>query len=154
MRRKDRERDLAFAYEVLDSCDWMALSMTDGAGRPYCVPVQGVREGDCLYFHCAREGQKTDCLRARPEVCVTAVSRCEVVPGAFTTAYRSAVATGRAREVTGEEERLRALELLARRYAPEDMDRFAAETARYLPATAVWRISLEQVTGKENRDGD
>ena len=43
MRRKDRERDLAFAYEVLDSCEWMALSMTDGAGRPYCVPVQGVQ---------------------------------------------------------------------------------------------------------------
>lgn len=150
MRRKERERARAFGYEVLDTCAWMALSMTDGAGRPYCVPVQGVREGDCLYFHCARAGEKTECLRARPEVCVTAVSRCRIVPGAFTTAYRSVVAMGWAREVTGEEEKLRALELLCRRYVPEDMDGFAGEVKRWLPATAVWRITLDRVTGKAN----
>ena len=42
-------------------------------GTPYAVPVNMTRAGEWLYFHCAREGKKMDCLRACPQVCVTAV---------------------------------------------------------------------------------
>ena len=154
MRRADRGRGRDFAYVVLDGCDWMALAMTDGAGRPYCVPIQAVREGDSLYFHCARAGKKTDCLRVNPAVCVAAVGAASVVPGAFTTAYRSAVAFGRASEIEEDGEKIRALELLCLRYTPEDMGRFHEVAARWLPGTAVWRIALESATGKEHTGED
>ena len=51
MRRKDRQRTCAFAQQVLDACMYATLAMTDMQGRPYCVPINPVREGDALYFH-------------------------------------------------------------------------------------------------------
>ena len=37
MRRKDRERDRSFAWEVLKKAPYATLSLTDGQGRPYAV---------------------------------------------------------------------------------------------------------------------
>ena len=55
MRRKDRERDRSFAWEVLKKAPYATLSLTDGQGRPYAVPVnQAVdEEYHVVYFHCA-----------------------------------------------------------------------------------------------------
>ena len=39
MRRKDRERDRSFAWEVLKKAPYATLSLTDSQGRPYAVPV-------------------------------------------------------------------------------------------------------------------
>ena len=55
MRRKDRERDRSFAWEVLKKAPYATLSLADGQGRPYAVPVnQAVdEEYHVVYFHCA-----------------------------------------------------------------------------------------------------
>ena len=29
--------------EALDQCEYMVLAMTDGEGKPYCIPLNGVR---------------------------------------------------------------------------------------------------------------
>ena len=42
MRRKDRERDEAFAWEVLKAAPYATLAMTGQDGAPYCVPVNHV----------------------------------------------------------------------------------------------------------------
>ena len=63
MRRKDRERDRAFAYEVIDRCEYGVAALGGAEDSPYCVPLSLVRLGDVLYFHCALEGTKLDRLR-------------------------------------------------------------------------------------------
>ena len=63
MRRKDREQSREFALDIADNCDYAVMSVVDPEGKPYCVPLSIVREGEKLYFHCALEGFKTDCLR-------------------------------------------------------------------------------------------
>ena len=52
--------------EALDQCEYMVLAMTDGEGKPYCIPLNGVRAGEKIYFHCAKAGEKVDCLRTHP----------------------------------------------------------------------------------------
>ena len=148
MRRKDRERDAAFAQHVLDTCVYATLAMTDDKGQPYCVPVNVVRQADALYFHAALEGRKTDCLRAHPKVCVAAVGRTRVPPGKFTMQYESAIATGDAQEVTDEAEKIQALRLLCQKFTPADMEAFDAAVARSLARTAIWRIHIQTLTGK------
>ena len=65
MRRKDRERDAAFAWEVFDKAPYAVLSMRDGEGG--CgVPLSPARIGERVYFHCALEGKKLDCLARWP----------------------------------------------------------------------------------------
>ena len=52
MRRKDREMDENFAIELLDTCDYMTMSMVDEVGEAYAVPLSMARLDDKLYFHC------------------------------------------------------------------------------------------------------
>lgn len=65
--------------EALDQCEYMVLAMTDGEGKPYCIPLNGVRVGEKIYFHCAKAGEKVDCLRTHPQVCLTAVGHQRVI---------------------------------------------------------------------------
>ena len=43
--------------EALDQCEYMVLAMTDGEGKPYCIPLNGVRVREQIYFHCTRCGR-------------------------------------------------------------------------------------------------
>ena len=53
MRRKDRQRDAAFAWQVMREAPYATLSLADGAGRPYAVPVSQAadEEAGAIYFH-------------------------------------------------------------------------------------------------------
>lgn len=150
MRRKDRQLPEDTAWEIADRCLYAVLSMTTEEASAYAVPVHVVREGRDFYFHCAREGRKSGCLRRYPQVCLTFVEGARVVQERFTTHYRSAVAFGTAEEVTDLPEKTAALELLCRRYTP-DMGREAVDRElEAAPHTAVWRIRVETITGKHN----
>lgn len=152
MRRKDRERDRSFAWEVLKKAPYATLSLTDGQGRPYAVPVnQAVdEEYHVVYFHCAGAGEKWELLKDGTEVCLSAVSHATAVPNAFTMAYASAVLRGRAEVVTDQGEWTRALLLLCAAFDPKGMGRFTESVEKYGPATKVIRITPRELTGKEN----
>ena len=49
--------------EALDQCEYMVLAMTDGEGKPTASPSTGYGVGEKIYFHCAKAGEKVDCLR-------------------------------------------------------------------------------------------
>ena len=72
----------------------MVLAMTDGEGKPYCIPLNGVRAGEKIYFHCAKAGEKVDCLRTHPQVCLTAVGHQRVIPVSYTHLLKRGVAHG------------------------------------------------------------
>ena len=151
MRRKDRERDRSFAWEVLKKAPYATLSLTDSQGRPYAVPVNIVREENRVYFHSAMAGKKTDCMRAHPRVCVTCVeSGAEIDQPGLTTRYASAILTGTAAEVTETEEKVNALRLLCRKLAPEN-PYWQGDFHDCIGHTAVWRITVDTITGKANR---
>ena len=65
MRRKDRQRDAAFAWQVMREAPYATLSLADGAGRPYAVPVSQAadEEAGAIYFHCALAGEKYEIFR-------------------------------------------------------------------------------------------
>ncbi len=152
MRRKDRERDRAFALEVIDSCEYgVAALSAEEDGAPYCIPLSLVREGDVLYFHCALEGRKLDLLRRDPRVCVTFVGSNVASEDDFTTYFRSACVTGTAFEITDEQEKIHALRVLCQRLTPGIMSRFDEAISRSLGRTGVWGIRMEEVTGKEKK---
>ena len=149
MRRKDRALTDDAAWEIAESSDFGTLSMLTEDNTPYCVPLNFVRKGDCLYFHCAKEGWKTDLLRRNGAVCVSFVSKADIDAAALTTKYASATVFGTAEEVTEDEEKTELLTLIARRFTP--LHKAAAEKElKYLPVTALWRIKVTHITGKSN----
>ncbi len=153
MRRADRERDRAFAYEVIDRCEYGVAAFATGSGGPYCIPLSLVRVGDELFFHCALEGRKLELLRADPRVCVSFV--CDTKPtyvadkNNYTTYFKSAVVTGTAFEVTDAARKTAALRALCEKLLGGHMDAFDRAVERSLGVTGVWGIRMETVTGKE-----
>ncbi|MCM1336253.1 MAG: pyridoxamine 5'-phosphate oxidase family protein [Candidatus Amulumruptor caecigallinarius] len=149
MRKAGRQKDAAWALEVMDKAPYMTLCMTRPDGTPYGVPLNVVRKDDrTLYFHCACEGEKIDCLRHNPVVSLLAVSKCsprfEEDKANFTEYYHSAIALGRAEQVTDRDEKIEALRLLCERFLPAHMDRFEEAVNRSLERTAVVRITLTE----------
>lgn len=151
MRRKDRQMSEAFAWEVVDKCEYAFLAMSAEDGAPYGLPVTIVRSGNAVYFHSAMEGRKIDCLRREPRVCLTCVGDTQIQQNRFTTLFESAVAFGTASEVTDDAEKIEALRILCQRHTPDHMAGFDAAIRASLKRTAVWKITVEEITGKAKR---
>ena len=83
-------------------------------------------------------------------MCVNCVCGAEVLQDGYTTLYESATLFGTVEEITDPAEKTQALRKICLRYAPNRMDRFEGAIARSLTATAVWRISVMEITGKKN----
>lgn len=149
MRRKDRERDRAFALSVVDRCEYGVLAMTGPDGMPYCVPLSMARDGEDIIFHCARVGQKTDFLRTSASVCISFVTDTEIMEEEYVTAYASAVVLGTAAEVTDEEEKMDSMRIFCQKLTPGAMDGFERTMREAMERTAVWRVRMTEVTGKE-----
>ena len=151
MRRNDRAMNRAFSLEVIDRCTHGIMALSTGERVPYCLPLSFVRQGDNLYFHCAREGRKTDLLRRCPQVCVTFVGDDRPVflpPAMYSTYYQSVIVTGTAVEVENPEEKAQALRALCRKLTPERLEGLEAAIEKSLAVTAVWKIHMEEISGK------
>ena len=151
MRRKDKERDAAFAWQVMAEAPYATLSLVDGEGRPYAVPVSQAAwpEGKCIYFHCALAGKKYEIFESGCEAVMSAVSRAEIVSDQYTVAYASAVARGRLEIVADPEERMHAMEVLCRRFDPAAGEKFVDCMKNAGARTCVARLTVEEITGKE-----
>ena len=151
MRRQDREMDRDFALMVVDTCEYAVLSMVNPQGEPYCVPITIVRQGDDVYFHCAMAGEKIDCLRSHPQVCMSCVGNTRRLTDRFTTEFESAILRGTAQEVTEAGEKVEALRLLCQRHTPTNMHAFDQAIAGSLSRAAVWKIEIQALTGKRKK---
>lgn len=152
MRRKERREDEKFAFEVLDKADFVVLSMIDADGLPYCLPISAVRIGEKLYCHSAESGRKSEAILKNPNVCITAAVDVVSAEDKFTTYFKSAVVRGKAVKVTDDEEKIAALRAICERFTPSNMPDFSNAIKMSLPRTAVWRIDIENATGKQKKN--
>ncbi|MDO4544984.1 MAG: pyridoxamine 5'-phosphate oxidase family protein [Bacillota bacterium] len=151
MRRKDREMGREFALNVVDKCEYAVISMVDPEGLPYCLPITIVRKDDLVYFHTAKEGFKIDVLTNDPHICMSCVSDTYRTPDKFTTEFESAIVRGTASEVTSDEEKIEALRLLCQRHTPTNMHEFDDAISKSLFRTGVWKLTIEDITGKRKK---
>ena len=150
MRRKDRERDAAFAREVLAGCEYATLATINADNTPYCIPLSPVLVDNAIYFHCATEGQKLTNISQNSAVCLSCVRHTKVLSERFTTEYESVVVTGKCTIVTDEAEKVMALRALCEKYTPNNMEHALEKIEKDLYRTCVCRIEIEQLSGKAN----
>ena len=149
MRKASRQKDAAWALEVLDRAPYVTVSMTRLDGSPYGLPLSLIRSDDkTFYFHCAGDGEKIDCLKSNPIVSLSAVSKCtpkyEEEKNNFTEYFHSAIALGKAEFVEDRDEKILALRLLCERFLPKHMEHFDEAIARSLDRTTIVRITLTE----------
>ena len=155
MRRKDREvTDFTEIVDILTRADTIRLALHD-APYPYVLPLSfGLEAADgkiALYFHGALEGFKLGLIARDPHVCVEAdiFHRYTEVSDGITTEYESVIGFGICERVYGGEAVKGADLLCAHCGYPGYVYDHAA-----LEFTAVYKVTLERVTGKRNiREG-
>ena len=153
MRRKDREvTDPQDVFDILNRCDTVRLGLR-GDEYPYVVPLSfGAewRDGKAVvYFHCAREGLKLELLRQCDRVCVEGdiFIKTETTDHGITTRYESAIGFGRCELLTDTDEIIRGLHAITEHYGYHD---YPLEKCRALEHLYVYKITLDQLTGKRN----
>lgn len=152
MRRQDRQTTQAEAYALIKNCEYAVLATinTDNL-TPYCIPISPVLDGNYIYFHCAKEGQKIDNIIHNPHVCITCIGKTQVLPEQFTTLFESAVVVGKAEMITDEGEKKEILQKLCAKYSPVGDDKINAAIERSLSITGVCRITIEEICGKARK---
>lgn len=150
MRRNDRAISVADARCLLEKAEYGVLSMASSDGVPYCIPLNFSFVRDCIYFHCAPEGNKIRLLSANRNVSFCVVGRTEVLPEKFGMKYESVVATGIVEELF-EKDKREGLILLLKKYSPDFIKEGLAYIDRLFDKTRVYKICLTSITGKASR---
>lgn len=153
MRRARQQLTKEACEQVLRRGTAGVLAVLGDGGYPYAVPLSYVYDGGVIYFHCAKSGHKLDALRGCDKASFCVIDRDQVVPGEYTTYYRSVIAFGRAQEVTEPDEMRAAIEALARRYYPADSAQSRDRAIeREWGALCIVRFTIEHMTGKQAKE--
>jgi nitroimidazol reductase NimA-like FMN-containing flavoprotein (pyridoxamine 5'-phosphate oxidase superfamily) len=149
MRRRGQELPEEECGEILRSCSTGVLGLMGADDYPYAVPLNYVYGDGRIYFHCAQEGHKMDCIRNDCRVSFCVVQRDKVVPKAFATDYRSVIVFGRARIVTDDLDRRQALERLNEKYSPEFPEEGHKEIEKCGGRVCIVEVEIEHMSGKQ-----
>jgi nitroimidazol reductase NimA-like FMN-containing flavoprotein (pyridoxamine 5'-phosphate oxidase superfamily) len=151
VRRADQEiATLEEIEEVIRQATVCHLAMCKGL-QPYVVPLCFGYERGALYVHSASQGTKLDWIHSNPHVCFQFEVDVQVLPAAdpcgWSVRYRSVIGRGRAVYIGDPNAKYRALEIIMRQYTSQPVSFSTASVGR----TTVFRIEIDQLTGKQSR---
>jgi nitroimidazol reductase NimA-like FMN-containing flavoprotein (pyridoxamine 5'-phosphate oxidase superfamily) len=153
MRRADKEiRERELIEHVIAKAQVCRLGLCRD-GLPYIVPLSFGYDGAYIYFHTASEGLKLDYLAANNRVCFELEHDVRVLENAtdpchWSFSYYSVIGFGLVEEILDPDGKAQALNQVMRHYSSRDWS-LTAESVR---SVRVWRIAIEQITGKQSKD--
>lgn len=150
MRKTERQVTLEEAQQILREGEYGILSLQGENGYAYGIPLSFVYENGNIYFHCALEGKKLDCLAENDKVSFCVVGKTELLPEKFSTRYESAIAFGRAMRLEGAEKDA-ALLALVEKYSPDFVVSGCDYIEKAKARTVVVKIAVEKISGKARR---
>jgi nitroimidazol reductase NimA-like FMN-containing flavoprotein (pyridoxamine 5'-phosphate oxidase superfamily) len=143
--------DRATVHAILDEGLVCHVAFAPDA-QPCVLPTAYAREGETLYLHGSPASRMLRSLAGGVPVCVavTLLDGVVLARSAFhhSMNYRSVVIFGRAHEVTGAEERLRAMRALVEHVAPGRSRDARAPSAKELAQTLVLALPLDEASAK------
>jgi nitroimidazol reductase NimA-like FMN-containing flavoprotein (pyridoxamine 5'-phosphate oxidase superfamily) len=144
--------DRGVVESILDEALYCHVATVDELGRPRAIPTIHVRVGDVVYIHGSTGSRMLRGVKEGQEVCLVATLLDALVfarsAAHHSMNYRSVVVYGRAREVTGRDEKWRAQAALV-----DHVCRGRAEQARMpneqeLRETMILAIPLREASAK------
>jgi nitroimidazol reductase NimA-like FMN-containing flavoprotein (pyridoxamine 5'-phosphate oxidase superfamily) len=148
MRRSDRQITDKIAIDgIIKRCTVCRLGMSDN-GQPYIVPLSFGYDSSFLYFHAALAGRKVDILKQNNRVCFefdrllevsTADQACN-----WSMKYESVIGFGVAEMMEDADAKTAALNCIMQQYSGDNW----TFTEQALSSTAVYRIRIEEISGK------
>jgi len=151
MRRIAQQLTQDECVGILENAYRGFLSVNGDGGYPYSVPMNFVYSDGHLYFHCAKEGHKTDAVRRSDKVCFTVLDNPVREPDNWWYHVKSVICFGKARIIDDDAERDLRLRKLGAKYFPEGYD-LDGEMRRNGPRADVIDFTILHVTGKRVKE--
>ena len=148
IKLKDRAVDDEKAIKILLKGSYGVLSTTGEDGFPYGVPLNYIYFDNCICFHCAQQGHKLENITFNEKVSFCVVTCSDVLANKFDTDYESAIAFGRANEVTDKSEKKDILLSVIKKYSKNYLDAGMNYMKKYWDETKVIKIKIEHLSGK------
>jgi nitroimidazol reductase NimA-like FMN-containing flavoprotein (pyridoxamine 5'-phosphate oxidase superfamily) len=145
----------AYDREVIDAILDEALVCHVGFaldGQPFVIPTIHARDGDVLYIHGSPGSRMLRNLRTGVDACVTVTLLDGLVLARsvhnHSMNYRSVVVLGRAREVTGRDEKLHAMHRVVEHILPGRWDDARQPSEKEIKATTILALPLTEASAK------
>ena len=148
MRRKDSELSQEASREILESNNYAVVSLIDAEGLPYGVALDYIYKEDCLYFHGAKEGRKTDAMKKNPRACAVILGETKVIPNRFGREYVSAVAEGPITLIDDPEQKRKVMRWVVERNSPDYLEKGYAVVEKLLERVLIYKMEIEKLSGK------
>lgn len=149
MRRKRQQLSNEECVDILTRSTSGVLSLMGDGGYPYGVPVSYVYADGKIIIHSAVAGHKVDAVRNNEMCSFCVIEQDDVRPEEFTTYFRSVITFGKITVVEDDDEKLLALQMLGRRYSPNEEEMLPHEIEKSFDHVLALRIDIEHMTGKE-----
>lgn len=154
MFRKLRRSKQALSQQalkaILENGTAGVLALTGDDGYPYAVPMSYVYDGEKLYFHSAKSGHKIDAIQRNAKASFCVIDEDQIVPEEYTTYFRSVIVFGQIRRLDDDAEKRAAIDLLARKYAPDDTTANREQAiARDWAPLCMLAMTIDHASGKE-----
>ncbi|MBQ8829547.1 MAG: pyridoxamine 5'-phosphate oxidase family protein [Burkholderiaceae bacterium] len=151
LRRVERALDENASIDIIKHTDHAVLSTADATGVPYGVPITPVLVGNALYFHSTGEmgGRKADNMLMNSKVSVCFIGKAHTLPEVYSVDFASVIVSGKASEVTDNQEKILAMKELLKRHAPNNSkERNMIQAKIRYPLISVWKVKIESICGK------
>ena len=149
MRRKRQQLALEDSLAILKTATAGTLALLGDGDYPYAVPISYVYDNNSLFFHSAVAGHKIDAINRHDKASFCVIDKDEIHGDEYTTYFRSVIAFGKIHVIADPGEKLRAAQLLGRKYNPDQEEALQKEIEKGLSRMVVIRMDIEHLTGKE-----
>ncbi len=148
VKLKEREINPEKAVEIITTGSYGVLSTIGADGYPYGVPLNYTYFDNCICFHCALEGHKLDNIDFNEKVSFCVITKSDVLSNKFDTDYESAIAFGKAVEVTDDAQKKDVFMSVLNKYSNDYIAAGKNYMKKYWNDTKVIKIKIEHLSGK------
>ena len=152
MRRKKQLLSEEDSIQILEKGTSGVLAVYGDDGYPYAVPLSYIYDNHKIYFHSALSGHKLDAIKGNSKVSFCVIDKDQIVPEEYTTYFRSVIVFGTAKLLELESAKLQAMEILAAKYSPEQVQGRKQEIEKSINHLCMIELSIDHMSGKEAID--
>lgn len=153
MRRSAQKLEQEPCLKILENGSYGILALSNPQGSyPIQIPLNYVLIDDTIYFHCAKQGEKLEAIKANPSASFCVVSAWDVISEKLTTAYESVLCYGRMTVLRDESKRAPLL-ALCEKYAPMmDKEQIERSIDASFDHVLVLALKIEEISGKQGKE--
>ena len=136
--------------DIIQKCDVCYMGMIAQNNKPYVLPFNFGYENDSIILHSAKEGKKIDILKNNQNVCVAFSTDHDLryqhkeIACSWSMKYRSVLAYGKVTFVDNFEEKVKALNVIMKKYAGKEY----SYNAPAINGVEVYKVIVNEFEGR------